>query len=372
MYSFISTLLEDKGLGSLAPVVAYMASIAIALVAAIFVRQISRKLLVNFFSRQKREWSEAFVKNKFFTWVSNLVLPIFLSFAVADIDRHSVFWSRVIAVLLVIIVIFLVDSLIRGIGDIYSSYEVSKAVPLRGVLQVLEIVVFVIGGIILVSIFVDRSPAALLGGLGAMTAIVTIVFKDAILGFVAGIQLSANDLVRVGDIIEMTQRDIFGTVQDISLVTVKVEAHDKTTIAIPTYTFVSEPFINRRSMAVAGARRIMRSFNIDASTVCVYKSEPDKRQATNLTIFREHLTQYLKTREDIRQDMTILVRQLTAAEHGIPLEIVVFVAEVDLVPYENIQSNIFDYIYGVLPEFGLQLYQRPSAYIKEGEKPCCE
>ena len=371
MYSFISTLLEDRGFGSFASTVAYMVSIAIALIAAIFVRQIIRKLLLNVLSRQKREWVAAFIKNKFFTWVSNLTLPIFLSFAVADIDRHYVFWSRFIAVLLVIIVMFLMDSLIRGIGDIYSSYEVSKAVPLRGVLQVLEIVVFVIGGIILVSIFVDRSPTALLGGLGAMTAIVTIVFKDAIMGFVAGIQLSANDLVRVGDIIEMTQRDIFGTVQDISLVTVKVEAHDKTTIAVPTYAFISEPFINRRSMAAAGARRIMRSFNIDASTVRTSHTEAAGNETTNISVFREYLTSYLKTREDIRQDMTVLVRQLTAAEHGIPLEVVAFATEVDLVPYENIQSDIFDHIYGVLPKFGLRLYQRPSAYVKE-ESTCCE
>jgi len=288
-------------------------------------------------------------------------------------------------VLIVVIVMFLLDSLIRSIGDIYSMYEVSKTVPIRGALQILEIAVFIVGAIVLISIFVDRSPIALLSGLGAMTAIVTIVFKDAILGFVAGIQLSANDLVRVGEVIEIPPRGIGGTVLDISLVTVKVESFDKTIVAIPAYTFISEPFVNRRGMIDSGARRIMRSFNIDANTVRVcsadmiakFQSMPlisDYIQAgmtdagtchtnmTNIGVFREYVTAYLRNRADIRQDLTLMVRQLRAADVGIPFEVFAFATTVDLVPFEEIQSDIFDHIYAVIPEFGLRLYQRASGY----------
>jgi len=349
MYNQLYYLLEETG--TLAPYFAYAASIAVAMVAAIVARQIFRFLLVKFFTKRTGKWAGVIVANKVFTWVANLALPIALSVVVTDIGRHEIFWRRVIAVLLVFIIMFLVDTIIRSVGDIYSLYEVSKTVPLRGMLQVLEIIVFIVGGIVLISIFVNRSPAALLGSLGAMTAIVTIVFKDAILGFVAGIQLAANDLVRVGDTIEMPQRNILGTVADISLVTVKVEAQDKTTIAIPAYTFVSEPFVNRRSMTETGGRRILRSFNIDARSVT---------SAGNLEEFRLYLTDYLRARADIRQDLTLLVRQLTPAEHGIPLEVFAFATMVDLVSYENIQSEIFEHIYTVLPEFGLRLYQRPG------------
>jgi miniconductance mechanosensitive channel len=199
------------------------------------------------------------------------------------------------------------------------------------------------------------------------------VFRDVILGFVAGVQIAANDMVRVGDIIEIPQRDIGGTVLDISLVTVKHEAFDKTTISVPAYTFISEPFVNRRGLIDTGARRILRSFNIDANTVRVCDEELVSRlreiplvsefaQAglTNISIFREYLTAYLRARGDIRQDLTVLVRQLQPAEVGIPFEIFVFTAEVDLIPHENIQSDIFEHIYAALPEFDLKLYQRPS------------
>ena len=373
MYSMMVMWLQNWGLDNLASPVAYAACIVVGLVAALVLRKVIRTLLVKFFTRGKSDRAAILVKNKFFAWFSNLAVPIMLSVVVADIGTHRLFWHRTIAVLLVFIVMLLLDSLIRSIGDIYNLYEVSKTVPIRGPLQILEIAVFIVGAIVLISIFVDRSPLALLSGLGAMTAIVTIVFKDAILGFVAGIQITANDLVRVGDMIEMPQRNIGGTVQDISLMTVKVEGFDKTTVAIPAYAFVSEPFVNRRGIVDAGARRIMRSFNIDAGTVQVCDAAmlaqfeqmplltghvpPD---TTNIGVFREYLTAYLRSRADIRQDLTLLVRQLTAADVGIPLEVFAFTTAVDLEPFEAIQSDIFDHIYAVLPAFGLRLYQRPS------------
>jgi len=378
MYSLFSRLLEP--ISEHGPFFAYLITIAAWLFIFIVVRKIKHMLLYRFFAKiaskaknKSNNWAAVLVKNKFFSRLTYLILPILLSIITTDIGRHPVFWSRTIAILLIIISVFSIDAFIRSVGDIYDSYEVSKTVPLRGVLQVLEIIVFVVGAIIFVSVLVDRNPAALLGGLGAMTAIVTIVFKDAILGFIAGIQLAANDMVRVGDTIEIPQRNILGTVTEISLITVKAEAHDKTILAIPAYTFVSEPFTNRRGMVTTGARRIMRSFNIDVNSICVCDTEmADKlreisliknyvqAEMTNIGILREYITAYLKTREDINQDLTLLVRQLQAADVGIPLEIYAFATETDLVAFEKIQSDIFEHVYAIMPQFGLQLYQRLS------------
>jgi len=370
MYSLILTLLETTTPGEIAPTLAYTACIAIAIVAFVILHKIIRRVLERFYTKFTPDRAQALVKNKFFARLANLMLPILLSIVTTDIGRHQIFWSRAIATLLIVIVVFLIDALIRSIGDIYNSYEVAKTVPLRGIFQVLEIVVFVLGGIVLVSIFVDRNPAALLGGMGAMTAIIVIVFKDAILGFIAGIQLTANDMIRVGDTIEMPQRQVLGTVTDLSLITVKIEAHDKTIVSVPAYTLISEPFINRRGMIEVGARRIMRSFLIDANTVRVCDDELlaqikkthscEPNCATNIGLLREYITAYLKTRQDIAQDLTLMVRQLQPTDTGIPLEVYAFATATDLVEYEAIQADIFDHIYAIVPQFGLRLYQRAT------------
>ena len=355
MYSLITNLLETAAPIDLAPTISYAICVAIALIVFIILRKIIRDLLEKFYTKFTPNRAQALVKNKFFARLANLMLPVMLSIITTDIGRHQLFWSRTIAALLIIIVVLLIDALIRSIGDIYSSYEVAKTVPLRGIFQVLEIAVFVLGGIVLISVFVDRNPAALLGGMGAMTAIIVIVFKDAILGFIAGIQLTANDMIRVGDVIEMPQRQVLGTVTDLSLITIKIEALDKTIVSIPAYTLISEPFINRRGMVVAGVRRIMRSFHIDANTVRVCDDGK-----VNISIFREYITEHLRTREDIAQDLTLMVRQLQPADTGIPLEVYAFATATDLVEYEAIQSDIFEHIYSIIPQFGLRLYQRAT------------
>jgi len=353
MYLLILNFLSAKGFYF--PIAAYAICIAIGLTACIIIRKVVSQLLINFSKRLAGTAQSTLIKNRFFVRLANLTIPIIISFMATDIGLHYMFWSRIVSTLLIIFIVLLADSIIRSIGDIYSTYEVSKTVPLRGVFQVLEIIVFVVGGIVLISVFVDRSPATLLGSIGAMTAIVTIVFKDAILGFVAGIQLTANNMVSVGDIIDLPHREISGTVLDISLITVKVENFDKTIVAIPAYTLVSEPFVNRRGMLLAGARRITRAFIIDANTIGTCNDSP---HTTNIGAFREYLTAHLRSRTDINQELTILVRQLQASGMGIPIEVYAFTTATDLVTYENIQSDIFEHIYSTLPDFGLKLYQR--------------
>jgi len=372
-------MLEARGVALIAPTLAYIVFIILYMLICLAVRKIISVSLTRFFAKFAANPSHRFytiasalAKNNFARRLSNIAIPIFISFIVADIGRHSYFGSRAVSAILVITIVLLADSFIRSMGDIFGSYESSKSVPVRGIIQVLEIVVFIVGAIVLVSVLVNRNPAALLGGIGAMTAIVTIVFKDPILGFIAGIQLAANDMVQVGDMIEFPQQGIIGTVLEISLITVKVEALDKTTVSIPAYTFISEPFVNRRSMLDAGVRRISRMLHIDAATVrqcdenMIAQIQALPHVAafaqvgmTNTAIFRKYVTAYLQNRDDIAQDMTILVRQHShGANTGIPFEVYAFAAATELVAFENIQSDIFDHLYAVVGVFGLGVYQR--------------
>jgi len=374
MYTFIAQQFTMA-----APFLAYAIYLALGLLLCLIVRKIVGVTLTKFFSKFTRRpghkfytLSIALVKNNFFARLSNLTIPIFLSAIVSDIGWRDGIWGRIVSAIFVVVVVAVTDSFIRSVGDIWGSYGASKSVPVRGIVQVLEIVVFIVGGIVLVSVLIKRNPAALLGGIGAMTAIVTIVFKDPILGFIAGIQLAANDMVQVGDIIEFPSRGIIGEVRDISLLTVKVEALDKTTVSIPAYTFISEPFVNRRSMLEANARRITRSLHIDAAMVRACDEEMivglkalplvsgfAQAGMANTTIFRKYVTAYLQNREDIRQDMTILVRQHShKADAGIPFEVYAFTTATALAPHENTQSEIFDHLYAVVGLFGLRVYQR--------------
>ena len=388
MYSLILDLLQAQGFNGLAAIGAYGVSVFLGLIICFIARGIIRQLLAGFFKTisEKTEniassWAAALLKNGFIAWTTNLIIPISLLLIASDIGQHTVFWNRLVETMLIGITVLLVNSVIQSIGDIYYQHEVSKVVPLRSGLQLLEIVVFVVGFIIIISVFVDKNPSALLGSLGAMTAIITIVFKDTILGFVAGIQLAANDMVQVGDTIEMPQRTVAGTVMDISLTTVKVQDFDKTIVSIPAYALITEPFVNRRGILAAGTRRIMRSFQIDSSSVRICDDDMTARFMdiplisdymhtkvndkdfcmTNIGAFREYITAYLKSREDIDAESTLLVRQLQAEDRGIPLEIYAFAAVTDMVSYENIQSDIFDHIYANIKRFDLKLYQNPSS-----------
>ena len=243
---------------------------------------------------------------------------------------------------------------------------------------------------------IGKSPLVLLGGISAMTAVLTLVFKDAILGFVAGIQLTSNDMIRIGDWIEMPKYSANGTVTDLSLTTVKVENFDKTVTSIPAYALVSDAFINWRGMESSGARRIKRAIFLDAASVklcdggmlarfgkmellrdyiaeklreiekynaergCDLSEPVNGRRLTNLGTFRAYVTEYLKRNSHIRQDMTLMAHTLPAGSEGIPLEIYCFADTTKWEEYESIQADIFDHLYSVVPRFGLEIYQKPS------------
>lgn len=287
-------------------------------------------------------------------------------------------------------------SLLDIISDIANKFSVAAQIPLKGIVQGIKLVSAIIVGIMMISLMLDQSPAILISGLGAMAAVLMLVFKDPILGLVAGIQLSANSMLKLGDWLEMPKAGADGAVIDIGLTTVKVQNWDNTITTIPTYSLVSDAFKNWSGMSRSGGRRIKRSINIDSTSIHflspdevnhLYKGrllkpyidernkdiekynqryQEDEQSAlnhrgmTNLGTFRAYLTEYLRSHEKIRKDMTLMVRQLEPTAHGMPLEIYAFTSTVVWLEYETIQADIFDHIYAVLGEFGLRVYQSPT------------
>lgn len=275
--------------------------------------------------------------------------------------------------------------------------SLSRKIPLQGIAQAVKLILFVVFIVLLVSILLGRSPALLLSGLGAMTAVLMLVFKDPIMGLVSGLQLSSYSLLSVGDWVEMPKYNVDGSVMEIGLTTVKVRNWDNTILSIPTYALMSDSFKNWRGMQESGGRRIKRSLNIDVSSVHFLTDEEfshlqqahmltnylevktaeieafnrflqiddsgftgNGRHLTNVGTFRAYLQSYLENNPNIRNDMTLMVRQLAPASEGLPLELYCFTNTTDWVAYEAIQSDIFDHIFSVLPEFGLRAFQAPS------------
>jgi miniconductance mechanosensitive channel len=360
--------------------------------------------------RSNTTWDDALYQNKVFSKALLLVPGILLMAAAPfTLTEFPLGLERIILftqIYLVAVIISLLNAFLNSIYDIYQGFEVSKSKPIKGYLQVFKIILFLIGAIFVISMLIGRSPLYLLTGLGAFSAVLLLIFRDPILGLVGGIQISANDMVRPGDWIVMNKSGADGVVTDISLTTVKVQNWDKTITTIPTYSLVSESFVNWRGMEESGGRRIKRSINIDMNSVKFaspeqltqlkkiklvnnYLQKKEKelaayneknniddevlvngRRQTNLGVFRAYVAAYLKSNPDISQDMTFLVRQLQPGESGIPIEIYVFSKVQEWAKYEDIQSDIFDHLLATIPEFGLQVFQNPSGadFRKLGEQ----
>ncbi len=350
--------------------------------------------------RSSTTWDDALFHSRFFNKVLLFIPGVMLGFVapltLSEFPDALVRVLQLIQIYLVFVSISAANAFLNAVYEIYQGFEVSKAKPIKGYLQVFKIILIVIGIIIVISMLLNKSPIYLLGGLGAFSAVLLLIFRDPILGLVAGIQISANDMVRQGDWIVMNKSGADGVVTDISLTTVKVQNWDRTITTIPTYSLVSESFVNWRGMEESGGRRIKRSINIDMNSVkfCSqemidrflhiqlvrpYVESKEKeladynaanvldnsvlvngRRQTNLGIFRAYLSAYLKNNPDIRQDMTFLVRQLQPGESGIPMEIYVFSKVQEWAKYEDIQSDIFDHVLAAIPEFELQVFQNPS------------
>jgi miniconductance mechanosensitive channel len=290
------------------------------------------------------------------------------------------------------------NAVLYAVNDIYSeSYSEANSRPIKGYLQVVGLAVYIAAGVVIVSLLADRSPVVFLSGLGALTAVLMLVFRDTILSLVASMQIMSNDMIRIGDWVEMPQANTDGDVIDIALHTVKIQNWDKTISTIPTHKFISESFKNWRGMSESGGRRIKRALTLDVSSVRfltedeierlgryellrgymdtkrqdldAYASSrivdhadaiPEVRRLTNVGTFRSYVFNYLKASPVIHDDMTLLVRQLAPSPQGLAIEIYCFSNDTAWVSFEGIQGDIFDHLIAILPEFGLKAFQEPA------------
>ncbi|PID28488.1 MAG: mechanosensitive ion channel protein MscS [Candidatus Cloacimonadota bacterium] len=354
-----------------------------------------RKILINILGlavlKKKPEWGVILLKNRFFAKVSRLI-PLILLYNFSYLfTKALIFTDRVILSAVVVLGLTALDTLLSSIIEIYQTYEISKSKPIKGYVQTVKIAVYILGAITVISFLTGKSPFLLLSGIGAMTAIILLIFRDTILSLVASIQLSGNDILEIGDWISMPKYDADGDVIDIALHTVKVQNFDKTVTMIPTHKFISESFKNWRGMSECGGRRIARSLKIDLNTIRFLddedleslkknkligdfidellknirpiKEENDKytpKNITNITLFREYINMFLKNNPKIHKGLTFLVRELEPSENGIPVQIYVFTNDNRWIYYEKIQADIFDHILAMMKEFDLKIFQNPS------------
>lgn len=282
--------------------------------------------------------------------------------------------QKVCSIYIISVLLLAVNGLLLSLLDIFNQKESMKNRPMKGFIQILQVSVFFIGGIIIIAIIVNKSPATLFAGLGASAAILMLVFKDSILGFVAGIQLSANDMVRPGDWITLPSANANGIVQEITLNTVKIQNFDNTISTIPPYTLVNSSFQNWRGMTESGGRRVMKSIFLDLHTIrfctpamldklrkeipLLSDYQPEEGVTpTNSQIFRIYAERYLTSLPVVNQDLDLIISQKEATEYGVPIQIYFFSRNKVWKEYERIQSDIFDHFFAMIPTFGLKVYQ---------------
>ena len=342
-----------------------------------FSKKVVIPIVRRFTNSTTSKWDDILLNNDTLKNLCRLVPGIIASFIlpfVLEADSTVLaFCVKLCKAYIAIIGVGLLCTIFTSLYQITHESEKTKDHTLQGVFQMLKIVVISIGAIVVVSIFFDKDPSNLLAGLGASAAILMLVFKDSILGLVAGIQLSANDMLRPGDWIAMPKYGADGFVIDVTLTTVKVQNWDNTITTIPPYALVSDSFQNWRGMFSSGGRRVKRSINIDTNSITFCEGElrknlikkglinaDEEQKQVNLTLFREWLEEWLRNHPAIHKEMIVMVRQLQPTAHGLPLELYFFSSNTAWVAYEHLQAEIFEYIYAILPEYGLKAFQSPA------------
>lgn len=374
--------------------------VAVGLLIDKLTREILLGVFVRLAKKSKTKWDDFLVENKVFAAIAHLAPVIFIFYFIPGIfDHHETIvdysnrLSQVIMIIAFMVILFRFLNTVRTVLEEVPSF---KDKPLRSYFQLGKIIIGVILGILMLSIIANRSVLYFFSAFGAMTAVVLLVFRDTLLGFIASIQLAANDMIRIGDWVQMDKYGADGNVTEINLTTVKVRNWDKTISTVPTYSFISDSFKNWRGMEETGARRMARSVYINQNSVkfCTkemierykkihilkdyieskeveiqaYNSEnninveelSNGRRMTNLGTFRAYLLEYIQRHPMVNKDLTILVRQLAPTEKGIPIQIYAFCTDIAWVNYEAVQSDIFDHTLAVVNQFDLEIFQSPS------------
>ncbi len=391
-------------LGTIHPLLPPGVGLLALLAGAVIIDLIAKRILVRtvraFARRSRFSWDDALVAHNVFGRLAQVVpaLIVFVSVPfVPGLPEGGTQVLRNVAMgYMVLMLTLALTAMLSAASTIYAASPIAKGRPLKGFVQLVQIVVWIVGGVLIVATVLDRSPLLLLSGFGAMTAILLLVFKDTILSLVASVQLTAQDMVRVGDWIEMPQFGADGDVIDVQLHTVKVQNWDKTITTITTHRLITDSFKNWRGMSQSGARRIKRAIFVDVSSIrfqtqdevdhfkrfallkdyvknkeqeladynaglaTAVDADVNRRRLTNVGTFRAYAYDYLKNHPRIDKNMTLIVRQLAPGPEGLPLEIYCFTNTTEWAAYEDIQSDIFDHLLAIVAEFGLRLYQKPA------------
>lgn len=384
------------------------ALITISLLTVVIIAQkiffhLFKRFFQKYLSQGEHPIAKFFNDDKFFYWITFLPTPIYIYFgieSVPDLTEKAIFHiQKLLLVLLIFIFLRVLSQFLRIIEVIYQKSSKAHSRPIKGYLQTINILAFCVGALYAMAIILNKSPLVLFSGLGAITAILMLIFKDTLLSLVAGIQITTNELIRVGDWIEIPQFNADGSVIEIALHTVKVQNWDKTITVIPAHKFLENSFKNWRGMQESGGRRIKRSLYVDIQSIkfleesdvekfkkvkvlkgyldnkekeisahnlsideCDRAALPNIRKLTNVGTFRSYISYYLKNHPQIHKDLTFIVRQLAPTSEGLPIEIYVFTNDTRWAIYEDVQSNIFDHLLAIMPEFGLRHYQKPTGH----------
>jgi miniconductance mechanosensitive channel len=369
----------------------------LAILVDFVIKRIILSIVYRIAKKTETIFDDILVEKKVFHRLAHLAPAIVVYYTItlplAEYPKILKLVQNVSQIYMVVVGLMVLLAFINAVHEIYHTLPISKNHSIKGYLQVVKMILYLLTGIFIISVINGKSPITLLAGLGAMAAILMFIFKDPILGLVASIQLSMNDMLRPGDWIEMPSRKADGVVQDITLTTVKVQNWDKTLTTIPTYALVSDSFTNWRGMEESEGRRIKKAIFIDMKSIRFYSdkviekltknpiiaknfdvkkyvadnqsydnnAQPlEHRTLTNLGMFRAYLEAYLLNIPAIHPNMTLLVHYLQPSENGLPLEIIAFSKEKGGIPFEKLQSDIFDHILAILPEFELKIFQRPT------------
>jgi len=370
-------------------------TLIIAIIMHCITNYIIKNHLIKLIEKSETKWDDFLIENNIFKYLNALVPLIVFQIMIKKLNFFKTFFEKTLDIGMVIIFTLIANGILSVFSDIYSTYSISKRRPIKSYLQVMSLFLVVVAATISVGIVMDKSPLKILSGIGAMTAVIMLIFKDAILGFVASIQLAANNMVGIGDWIEMPNQLADGDVIEINLTNVKVQNFDKTITTIPSYALVSNSFRNWKGMQSTGSRRIKRSIFLDSNSVKFLSSEEVKeykkidllkdyiekkekeiddsnrdrnimstpingRRFTNIGMFRAYVELYLKNSPYINQNLTLLVRQQEPTFQGIPLEIYCFAKTIVWQEYEGIQSDLFEHLIPTIHAFDLAVFQNPT------------
>lgn len=383
MYIYFTEILKDLGFSQNTSYWIYCGGVSISLILIISVfNLICIKAVIPLIKRVTTEtrskWDDILLNEKILKEITFLipaiVLGVSLPYFFSTQDNTLEFLLKVNNIYLIVVVSKILCTFLNSLYELSYKSDKLKNHPLKGIYQMLKIAVICVSLIIIVSILINKNPGYILTALGASAAVLMLVFKDMIMGLVAGVQLSANDMLRPGDWISMPKYGADGDVIEVTLTTVKVRNWDKTIITIPPYALISDSFQNWRGMKESGGRRVKRSVYIDMRSITFSTSEQlqefkknnwlegverEDQFVVNLHVFRNYLEKYLRNHPRVNQHLMILVRQLQPTAQGLPLELYFFYNGTDWVPYENLQSEIFEHVFAMLPTFGLRVFQSP-------------